>query len=39
MKQAGSQIRLMSPEESLAFVDKQYETFRGLVGELDMRIE
>ena len=39
MKQAGSQIRLMSPEESLAFVDKQYETFRGLVDELDMRIE
>jgi len=39
MDQAGSQVRLMSPEESVAFVHKQYETFRKLVDELDMRVE
>lgn len=39
MDQAGSQVRLMSPEESLAFVNKQYETFRRLVDQLDMRVE
>ncbi|MCP3057012.1 Bug family tripartite tricarboxylate transporter substrate binding protein [Aurantimonas marianensis] len=39
MDQAGSQVRLMSPEESVAFVNKQYETFRKLVDDLDMRVE
>ncbi len=39
MTKRGSIIRLMSPEESQAFIEKQYETFRKLVDELGMRIE
>lgn len=39
MTKRGSIIRLMSPEESQAFIQKQYETFRKLVDQLGMRIE
>ncbi len=39
MKKLGSIIRLMSPEESQDFIQTQYETFRKLVDDLDMRIE
>lgn len=39
MQAAGSVIRLMSPEESEAFIKDQYENFRALVDELGMRIE
>lgn len=39
MRQAGSQVRLMSPQESVDFVQQQYETFRNLVVELDLEIE
>lgn len=39
MEATGSVIRLMSPEESEAFIKDQYENFRALVDELGMRIE
>ena len=39
MKASGSIIRLMSPDESKAFIDAQYTKFRSLVDELGMRIE
>jgi tripartite-type tricarboxylate transporter receptor subunit TctC len=39
MQAMGSQIRLMDPEESNTFIQGQYETFRALVDQLDMRIE
>lgn len=39
MTKRGSIIRLMSPEESQDFIQKQYETFRKLVDQLGMRIE
>lgn len=39
MESRGSIIRLMDPEKSNAFIQKQYETFRALVDELGMRIE
>jgi tripartite-type tricarboxylate transporter receptor subunit TctC len=39
MHQVGSQVDLMSPEESLQFVNKQYETFSRLVEELGLRVE
>lgn len=39
MDQAGSQVDLMSPEESVEFINGQYETFRELVLELDMEVE
>lgn len=39
MEAAGSVIRLMSPAESKAFIDSQYEVFRALVDQLGMRIE
>ncbi|WP_274425276.1 tripartite tricarboxylate transporter substrate binding protein [Chelativorans sp. YIM 93263] len=39
MKKIGSQVDLMSPEESVEFVNAQYETFRKLVDDLDMRVE
>ena len=35
----GSVPRILSPEETVDFVNKQYETFRELVERLDMRIE
>ena len=39
MQKRGSIVRLMSPEESVAFVNEQYGIFRALVDELGMRIE
>ncbi len=39
MAQAGSEVRLMSPEESLEFINAQYDTFRELVMTLDMEVE
>jgi len=39
MKQAGSKIDLMSPEESLEFVNNQYQTFSRLVEDLGLRVE
>ncbi|MBZ8134277.1 tripartite tricarboxylate transporter substrate binding protein [Afifella sp. IM 167] len=39
MTKRGSVIRLMDPEESQEFINNQYETFKKLVDELDMRIE
>ncbi|QPC42925.1 tripartite tricarboxylate transporter substrate binding protein [Kaustia mangrovi] len=39
MAKAGSQVRLMSPEDSVAFVKGQYEVFRKLVDDLGMRVE
>ncbi len=39
MGDRGSVIRLMSPQESKAFVEGQYQVFRALVDELGMRIE
>ena len=39
MQKRGSIVRLMSPQESVAFVNDQYQIFRELVDELDMRIE
>ncbi len=39
MEARGSIIELMSPEEADTFIQKQYETFRGLVDKLGMRIE
>lgn len=39
MEARGSIIRLMDPEESNAFIQQQYTTFRALVDELGMRIE
>ncbi len=39
MEAQGSDIQLMSPEESKTFIYKQYETFRKLVDELGMRIK
>lgn len=39
MTKRGSIIELMSPEESQAFIQTQYETFRKLVDQLGMRIE
>lgn len=39
MTARGSQIRLMDPEESEAFINEQYQTFRQLVDELGMRVE
>ena len=39
MESMGSVIRLMGPDESKAFIDGQYETFRTLVDHLGMRIE
>lgn len=39
MKQVGSQVDLMSPEESLEFVNNQYQTFSRLVDELGLRVE
>lgn len=39
MAKFGSIVNLMSPEESLDFVNTQYEIFSELVTELDMRIE
>ncbi|GMG84857.1 tripartite tricarboxylate transporter substrate binding protein [Paralimibaculum aggregatum] len=38
MEARGSVIELMSPEDSAAFIQKQYEVFRALVDELGMRI-
>lgn len=39
MNQVGSQVDLMSPEESLKFVNNQYEIFSRLVNELGLRVE
>lgn len=39
MNKIGSQVDLMSPEESVEFVNAQYETFRELVDNLGMRVE
>ena len=39
MQKRGSIVRLMSPEESVAFVNEQYRIFRELVDKLGMRIE
>ncbi|WP_026380776.1 tripartite tricarboxylate transporter substrate binding protein [Afifella pfennigii] len=39
MTKRGSVIRLMDPQESQDFINGQYETFRKLVDDLDMRIE
>lgn len=39
MQARGSVIDLMSPEESQAFIQGQYEVFRALVDDLGMRIE
>jgi tripartite-type tricarboxylate transporter receptor subunit TctC len=39
MTSGGSVVTLMSPEESVAFVNDAYESFRRLVVELDMEIE
>ncbi|SDY88043.1 Bug family tripartite tricarboxylate transporter substrate binding protein [Citreimonas salinaria] len=39
METMGSVIRLMPPEESQEFINNQYEVFRNLVEELDMRVE
>ncbi|MGF1500588.1 MAG: Bug family tripartite tricarboxylate transporter substrate binding protein [Paracoccaceae bacterium] len=39
MEARGSVIRLMDPAESNAFITGQYEVFRTLVDDLDMRIE
>jgi len=39
MEARGSIIRLMDPEESNAFIEQQYTTFRTLVDDLGMRIE
>ncbi len=39
MGRFGSIVELMSPEESLDFVNQQYEVFSELVNELDMRVE
>lgn len=39
MKKRGSIVRLMSPEESVNFINEQYQTFRALVDQLGMRIE
>lgn len=39
MDKIGSKVELMSPEESVEFVNAQYETFRKLVDDLGMRVE
>ena len=39
MQKRGSIVRLMSPDESVAFVNEQYQIFRALVDQLGMRIE
>lgn len=39
MDRFGSIVDLMSPEESVAFINEQYRVFRELVDELGMRIE
>jgi len=39
MTKRGSVIQLMSPEESAAFIQKQYELFTKLVNDLGMRVE
>lgn len=39
MTERGSVIELMDPETSLEFINGQYEAFRALVDQLDMRIE
>lgn len=39
MESRGSVIRLMDPEESATFIQGQYEVFRQLVDDLNMRIE
>jgi tripartite-type tricarboxylate transporter receptor subunit TctC len=39
MEARGSVIRLMSPEESKEFINKQYNQFKALVDELGMRVE
>lgn len=39
MEARGSVIELMSPEDSRAFIQQQYEVFRQLVDELGMRVE
>lgn len=39
MTKRGSIIDVMSPEDANAFIQDQYQTFRALVDELDMRIK
>jgi tripartite-type tricarboxylate transporter receptor subunit TctC len=39
MAKFGSIVDLKSPEESLEFINRQYEVFSELVNELDMRVE
>lgn len=38
-KSLGSVPMMLSPEETVAFVENQYTTFRGLVEELDLQID
>ena len=38
-KSLGSVPKILSPEDTLAFVENQYSTFRDLVERLDLRIE
>jgi tripartite-type tricarboxylate transporter receptor subunit TctC len=39
MESRGSVIQLMSPEEGKQFMMDQYETFKKLVNDLNMRIK